>query len=232
VADILKKSSNIGAAKIALLMGDERLYRCLRAFHLGQSLGLDLPGEEAGILHPVERWSGISASRIAIGQGVAVTGLQMLGVLCSLANDGVLMRPYVVRRVQRADGSVVFEREPQVLGRTVTRETATLMRALLTRVTEPEGTGTRAAVEGFQVAGKTGTAQKPIGGVYSETDYMASFVGFLPADKPEIGIIVVVDNPQPLHTGGMVSAPVFGEIAEQTVRYLDIVPPSYAMTGP
>jgi cell division protein FtsI (penicillin-binding protein 3) len=142
------------------------------------------------------------------------------------------MRPYVVRRVQRADGSVVFEREPQVLGRTVTRETATLMRALLTRVTEPEGTGTRAAVEGFQVAGKTGTAQKPIGGVYSETDYMASFVGFLPADKPEIGIIVVVDNPQPLHTGGMVSAPVFGEIAEQTVRYLDIVPPSYAMTGP
>jgi cell division protein FtsI (penicillin-binding protein 3) len=119
-----------------------------------------------------------------------------------------------------------------VLGRTVTRETATLMRALLTRVTEPEGTGTRAAVEGFQVAGKTGTAQKPIGGVYSETDYMASFVGFLPADKPEIGIIVVVDNPQPLHTGGMVSAPVFGEIAEQTVRYLDIVPPSYAMTGP
>ena len=224
VADILKKSSNIGAAKIAIMLGSTKMDRYLRDFGIGRRLGLDLPGEESGILRPVSKWAAISTSRIAIGQGVAVTGIQMLGVLCAIANDGQLMKPYVIREVVAADGTVLLRRQPQVLSRPIRPDTAALMRNLLARVCEEGGTGVKAGVDGFRVGGKTGTAQKPVGGHYSETDYMASFVGFLPVDKPEIGMIVVFDEPQPLHTGGAVSAPVFGEIAEQAVRYLGIVP--------
>lgn len=224
VADVLKKSSNIGAAKIAIMMGDELLDKSLRAFMIGSRLGIDLPGEEGGIFRPLSSWSAISSSRIAIGQGVAVTPLQMLGVLCGIANDGRIMRPYVVKEVVSSSGTVLMRQTPQVLSQPIRPETAALMRKLLARVTEEGGTGVKASVDGFTVAGKTGTAQKPVGGRYSESDYMASFVGFLPAENPEIGMIVVVDEPQPLHTGGLVSAPVFGEVAEQAVRYLGLLP--------
>lgn len=229
VADVLKKSSNIGAAKIAIMLGNERLERYLREFNVGRKLGIDLPGEEGGILRPAAEWSAISSSRIAIGQGVAVTGLQMLGIMCGIANDGVMMRPFVVKQIVDPDGKVVLRNQPQTLGHPIGRETAALMRSLLTRVTEEGGTGAKAAIDGFKVAGKTGTAQKVVGGHYSETDYMASFVGFLPAEDPEIGMIVVMDEPQPLHTGGTVSAPVFGEVADQVVRYLGIIPPATAV---
>jgi cell division protein FtsI (penicillin-binding protein 3) len=224
VADILKKSSNIGAAKIAITLGNVKMDRYLRAFNVGSKLGIDLPGEEGGIYRPVAKWVPISSSRIAIGQGVSVTGLQMLSILCTIANDGVVMKPYVIKEVIASDGTVLLRRQPEALGRAIRTDTAALMRSLLARVCEEGGTGIKAGVDGFRVAGKTGTAQKVIGGHYSETDYMASFVGFLPAEKPEIGMIVVFDEPQPLHTGGAVSAPVFGEIAEQAVRYLGIMP--------
>jgi cell division protein FtsI (penicillin-binding protein 3) len=132
------------------------------------------------------------------------------------------MKPYVVRRVVRSDGAVLLDRKPEILGRPISAETAAVMTHLLTRVTEEGGTGRRACVAGYEVAGKTGTAQKVVHGVYSETDYVASFVGFLPADEPEIGIVVVIDEPQPLHVGGVVAAPVFSRIADQVVRYLDV----------
>jgi cell division protein FtsI/penicillin-binding protein 2 len=148
----------------------------------------------------------------------------MLGILCSIANDGVMMKPYVIREVVAADGTVLLRRQPEVLGRPIRADTAALMRSLLVRVCEEGGTGKAAQVDGFRVAGKTGTAQKLIGGHYSETAYMASFVGFLPAKKPEIGMLVVFDEPQPLHTGAQVAAPVFREIAEQAVRYLGLIP--------
>ena len=229
VADVLKKSSNIGAAKIGIMLGPERMDRYLRGFNIGHKLGIDLPGEESGILWPVSKWSAISSSRIAMGQGVAVTGLQMLGVLCGIANDGVIMKPYVVKRIVDADGKVVLNNVPHSLGNPIRSETAAVMRRLLTRVTEEGGTGVKATVDGFRVAGKTGTAQKVVGGHYSDYEYMASFVGFLPAENPEIGLIVVVDSPQPSHTGGAVSAPVFSEVAEQAVRYLGIIPPAAAV---
>jgi cell division protein FtsI (penicillin-binding protein 3) len=229
VADILKKSSNIGAAKIAIMLGNQRLDEYLRAFGIGRKLGIDLPGEEGGILRPVEKWAQISSSRIAIGQGVAVTGLQMLGMLCAIANDGVLMKPYVVKEVVAGDGTVLLRHEPEALGRPITPATATLMRRLLARVTQEGGTGVKACVDGFNVAGKTGTAQKPGRGGYSETDYMASFVGFLPAERPEFGMLVVLDEPQPLHTGGAVSAPVFGVVADSAARYLGLQPPPGAV---
>jgi len=224
VADGIKKSSNIMSAKIALGLGNRRFYGYLCAFGFGSRLGVDLPGEESGILHPVRSWSNISCSRLAIGQGVAVTALQMLGAFCAIANDGFLMRPYVVHRVVDRNGTVLLERAPEVLSRPIDGETAEIMRHLLRRVTEEGGTGRRACVEGYEVAGKTGTAQKAIGGVYSSEAHVASFVGFLPARNPEIGVIVVVDEPQPLHTGGVVAGPVFKRIAGETVRCLDIPP--------
>jgi len=227
VADGLKKSSNILTAKVALTLGDQRLYRYLRAFGLGSKRGIDLPGEENGILHPPNRWSGISSSRIAIGQGVALTALQMLGVVCAIANDGFLMRPYVVDSVSRSGGPLLLKCKPEVVARPITGKTAATMRTLLARVTEDGGTGRRARVAGYTVAGKTGTAQKPVNGVYSSSAHVASFVGFLPAENPEIALIVVVDEPRVKHTGGVVAAPVFSRIAGEAVRYLDIPPARY-----
>jgi cell division protein FtsI (penicillin-binding protein 3) len=200
------------------------MHRYLKAYGLGELTGIELPGEETGILHPVSKWRPISTTRIAIGQGVAVTALQMLGVLCAIANDGMLMKPYIVQRVVRPDGHVLFEQKPVVVSRPIRPETAAEMRRLLTRVTEEGGTGVRARVEGYSVGGKTGTAQKAIPGGYSDTLNMASFTGFIPAEDPQLAIIVVLDEPKDVHTGGAVAAPVFREIAEQSVRYLDIPP--------
>jgi len=220
VADILKESSNIGAAKIALELGAKRVEDYLRAFGVGRRTGIHLPGEEAGMLAPRSRWSGISITRIAMGHEVMVTALQMLNLVSAIANDGVLMRPYVVQSVVDKQKRVIYEAIPEVVERPLRPDTAAIMCKLLARVTEEGGTGTRAVPEGFSVAGKTGTAQKVVDGHYSTTENVASFVGFLPADDPIISIIVVVDNPQPVHTGGRVAAPVFREIAGQTMRYL------------
>jgi cell division protein FtsI (penicillin-binding protein 3) len=224
VADGLKKSSNILTAKVALTLGDERMYRYLKAFGVGDGLGIDLPGEERGILHPVSKWYGISSTRIAIGQGVCVTPLQMIGLMCTMANDGKMMRPYIVSHVRGSNGEILFQNTPKVLGRPISVETSSTMRRLLRRVTEDGGTGRRARVAGYEVAGKTGTAQKAVAGGYSSSANVASFVGFLPVDDPQIAVIVMVDEPQPAHTGGLVAAPVFSEIAGQTVRCLDIPP--------
>jgi len=224
VADGLKKSSNILAAKVALRLGDSQLEAYLRAFGFGRLLGVDLPGEEQGLLPPSKRWSKITGTRVAIGQGVAVTALQMLGAVCAIANDGFLMRPYVVHSVSDPRRGVLMQAQPEVLARPIRPQTAALMTKLLCRVVEPGGTGRRATVAGYRIAGKTGTAQKVVAGRYSESAYMASFVGFLPAEQPEIGIVVVIDEPQPYHTGGRVAAPIFKEIAGQAVRYLDIPP--------
>ena len=231
VRDIVKKSSNIGSAKIAIRLGKARLARYLSDFGLGQRTGIDLPGEERGILHPVGKWPGIAITRISIGQGIAVTGIQLLGVYCTIANGGVRMRPYVIKKVVGPAGNVLRSTRPEVLSRPITPRTAGQMRDMLARVTEKGGTGRRAAVEGIRVAGKTGTAQKPEHGGYSETNFVASFVGFVPADAPEIGILVVVDDPAEAYYGGLVAAPAFREIAEEAVRYLDISASGVELAG-
>lgn len=225
VADIIKKSSNIGAAKIALLLGDTRLYAYLKQFGIGERTGIELPGEEAGLLYPVSKWTALSPTRIAIGHEVAVTALQMLGVLCTIANDGVHMKPQIVQQVTDVDGRVLYQQTPVVVSQPIRPDTARLMKSLLVRVTEEGGTGARARVEGYTVGGKTGTAQKAIPGGYSDTLNMSSFMGFIPAEDPQLAIIVVLDEPSnDVRTGGYVAGPVFKEIAEQSVRYLDIVP--------
>lgn len=226
VADILKKSSNIGAAKIALKMGDEKVYQSLKAFGFGAQTDIDLPGEDAGILWNVNRWSKISATRLAMGHEILVTSMQILSALGAIANDGIRMRPLIIEKIVDADGKTIMEAIPEELGRPIRPETAKEMCRLLARVTQPGGTGTKAALRGYLVAGKTGTAQKvnlEEGGYYAHK-YIASFAGFLPVENPAISIMVVADDPQGSYYGGTVCAPYFQEIADQTVRYLRISP--------
>lgn len=225
VADILQKSSNIGTAKIALELGESRLESYLRAFGFGSPLGIDLPAEERGILHPHTRWSALCSTRIAIGQGVATTAIQMLAAINAIANDGYLMQPFVVHEVRSSQGEILYRGEPKVLRRPISAQTAAVTLAMMRRVTEAGGTGRAARLETVAVAGKTGTGQKPVDGRYSDTDYMATFVGFFPADNPDVSMIVVVDSPKPRYTGGAVAAPVFREVAEPMVRYLGLGDP-------
>ncbi len=231
LADVVQKSSNIGTAKLGVRMGDRLLYRYLRAFGFGERTGIDLPGEERGIVHPVGRWSRLDSSRIAIGQAVSVTPIQLLNALCAIANDGVLMRPHVVKEVRRADGKVLFQARPEALGRPVRAETAATVARMLQRVTEDGGTGRRARLDGYDVAGKTGTAQKVVDGVYSRTAYVASFAGFLPVEDPEIGILVLIDEPgtEAGYYGGLVAAPAFRQIAGEAALYLDVLPSRYRL---
>jgi len=225
-AQILAKSSNIGTAKIALRMSQQRLEQAIRDFGFGSPTGIELPGEEGGIVHPRRRWSAISVSRLAMGHEIAITGVQLVNALSATVNGGRLMRPAIISRVVDSRGRVIYEHEPEVVGHPIREETSILMRRLLEGVTQEGGTGTRARVEGFRVGGKTGTAQKPSpdGGYLSRANF-ASFVGFVPVDNPELAILVVVDEPVgDRRTGGAVAAPAFREITEQVVRYMGITP--------
>ena len=230
VADIIKKSSNIGAAKVALQMGDKKVYQSLRAFGFGDRTGLELPGEDAGIIWKTDRWTKMSITHIAMGHEVLVTSMQMLNAINSIANDGIRMKPFIIRKVVGGNGEIILAPQPQELNRPIRPESAKQMRRLLARVTQPGGTAPMAALPGYLVAGKTGTAQKvnlEQGGYYSDK-FMASFVGFLPVENPAISIIVVADDPQQGgYYGGTVCAPYFREIADQTVRYLRIPPEGF-----
>lgn len=223
VERIVAKSSNIGALKIGELVGAERYRAYLQAFGLGQLTDIDLPGEIVGILP--ERWSRIKLATVSFGQGVAVTPLQLACAYAALANDGMLMRPYVVSEVVNSRGEVVRANRPTPLRQVVQPETARRVRAVLERVVQPDATGWRAQVPGFRVAGKTGTSQKidPRGG-YSETGRIASFVGMVPAERPRLVILVVVDEPQGVTGGGAIAAPVFREIARRSLATLGIRP--------
>ncbi|MBP7275162.1 MAG: penicillin-binding protein 2 [Kiritimatiellae bacterium] len=225
VADILKKSSNIGTAKIALMLGEARAEKYLREFGFGSRSGIDLPGEEAGILHPASRWDRLTLSRMAMGHSVMATSLQIVNAFACLANDGERMRPAIVRRITNARGVVLEEFHPTPVARPIRPETARLMMKLLSRVTEDGGTGRRAAVPGYSVAGKTGTAEKVTDGRYDSSRNVASFVGVIPANSPRLAMIVVVDEPRTARgTGGLIAAPVFARIAGEALRYLDIPP--------
>ncbi|MBA4389163.1 MAG: hypothetical protein C0404_14415 [Verrucomicrobia bacterium] len=231
VADGLKKSSNIMTVKIANILGEKRVYTYMKAFGIGEKTGIDLPGEERGLLSNPSKWSKLSIGRIPIGQGVSVTSLQLLGVYAAIANDGYLMKPYVISEIRDKEGKVTYKGQPEVMARPISAETSALMRRLLARVTEEGGTGTKARIEGYEVAGKTGTAEKAVNGVYPPGVVVASFVGFFPAESPEVAMVFVVDEPQALHTGGVVAAPSFGKIGAQVVRYLDIQPSEYALAS-
>jgi cell division protein FtsI (penicillin-binding protein 3) len=219
-AQMIQKSSNIGAAKTGMLLGDQRLYRYLQAFGFGQRTDIDLPGEVGGLLKSPREWHRRSLASISMGQEVGVTPLQMVTAVSAIANDGVLMKPYVVAGVRDQKGQEVKEILPQVRRRTVSPATARMLTGIMEGVVT-SGTGTKAAIPGFRVAGKTGTAQKvdPRTGTYSSALSIGSFVGFVPADAPRLAIIVVIDEPQGEAWGGVVAAPVFRRVGEQVLTY-------------
>ena len=244
VHDVLVYSSNIGAAKLALQLGENRLYSYIKQFGFGDRTGIDLPGEIVGMVHPTKQWTKISITRIPMGQGVAVTPLQMVMAMGAIANQGKLMMPQIIHSITddhdvpiaefppvTVDGGICAEDvkqfPPVVVRQAVSPETVKEIVPALEDVVL-RGTAKHGAVEGYQVAGKTGTAQKvsPQGG-YMSGKYVVSFVGFLPAENPELVGIVMLDNAttrQGENYGGLVAAPIFSSIAGQAMRYLNIEP--------
>jgi cell division protein FtsI (penicillin-binding protein 3) len=223
---ILAYSSNIGIAKIALDLGKKNLYRGFRRFGFGEPTGLAVPGETAGILRHHRRWYEIDAATVSFGQGMSVTNVQLATAMSAIANGGRLMRPMLVRRLADGHGTTIEENKPQVRRQVVPRRVAKLVGQMLTAVTEPGGTAIEAAVDGYLVAGKTGTAQKAdyIHGGYAKDKWLASFIGFAPAERPAVVISVVIDEPAIAHYGGTVAGPVFRRIAEVTLRHMGIAP--------
>jgi cell division protein FtsI/penicillin-binding protein 2 len=224
VEQIITKSSNIGAAKVGIKMGESRLYDYIHNYGFGSRTGLPLQGEIGGIVHPVKKWSKVSIARIPMGQGIAVTSLQMMMAMCAIANKGVLMQPMLVERLEDRDHIVVDKYSPQRVRRVISEAAAEeMVTALKTVVTK--GTAIKAAMTNYTVAGKTGTAEKSGGPEgYLKGKYFASFIGFFPADNPEICISVVMDEPKHGYYGGQIVAPVFKQIAEAAANYLNIRP--------
>ncbi|MBW1769961.1 MAG: penicillin-binding protein 2 [Deltaproteobacteria bacterium] len=233
--DIIKYSSNIGAAKVGKKIGPAYLYHKLEEFGLGEKSGIDCPGETPGSLRPVGSWTEIDAATICFGQGVSLSALQLGVAVSTVANGGLMMKPYLVHKIADVQGRTIKSVEPTPLRRVISRENARRLTRMMMRIVEEEdGTGVQAAVRGYHVAGKTGTAQKadPAGGGYAAGKYVASFVGFAPAENPEIVVLVAIDEPREEYYGGVVSAPVFRRIVRETLRYLkvpsELVTPEHA----
>jgi cell division protein FtsI (penicillin-binding protein 3) len=227
VRDLAKFSSNVGFIKIGQMLGRDRLHAYLRNFGFGSPSGYGGTSDSPGVLRPPRDWPDITLANISFGQGVAVTAIQLTAATAAIGNRGVLMRPRIVSSLLDSEGKVVERVPPTPIRRVVSEETATQVIDALSGVVEPDGTGARAWMYDYNVAGKTGTAQKPdfLGG-YAENRWIASFVGLAPAERPTLCVLVAVDEPQGLYYGGRVAAPAFKSIAERSLNYLD-VPPSY-----
>jgi cell division protein FtsI/penicillin-binding protein 2 len=226
VEEILFHSSNIGAAKVGLRMGPARLYEYIRRYGFGRKTEIALPGEVSGIAHPLARWNSLSITRIPMGHEIAVTPLQMLMAINTIANNGVRMKPMIVKSIVSEDGATVLQYQPRAVGPVIAPHTSELMATALRKVVGPEGTAPKAAVQGFDVAGKTGTAQKVENGQYVRK-YYSSFIGYFPASNPEISILVSLDDPVGgAYYGGSVAGPVFRAVAEKIAEYLGMVPQS------
>jgi cell division protein FtsI (penicillin-binding protein 3) len=218
VDEIISKSSNVGTITLAQKLGATRLSQWVKRFGFGVETGVDFPGETQGIVPPLERWSGSTIGTLPIGHGVAVTPVQMAAAYATVANEGVWLRPHVVARVGSAERPAVAAR--RVLSPEVARQVMAMMRDVVV-----EGTGQEAALPGYQVAGKTGTAAKPDpSGGYSTSEYVASFVGVVPATDPRLVVLVTIDEPHGAIWGGVVAAPAFAEIARFALQYLEIPP--------
>lgn len=222
--EVIEKSSNIGTVKVAQKLGSAELYRQIKQFGFGDLTNVELPGEAAGFVRPPSQWSGTSIYAIPMGQEISVTPIQMASAISVIANGGELVKPRIIRAIQDKKGEVIKRYESTVIRRVLSKKTTDVMRDILSGVVS-DGTGRLAKVEGYEVAGKTGTSQK-IGadGRYSHSKFFASFVGFAPADDPKIVVVVVLDEPRPFYYGGVVAAPVFSRIVRDTLRYLDIKP--------
>jgi cell division protein FtsI (penicillin-binding protein 3) len=222
---IIKYSSNIGTVKFSAVTGPKYLFDTLRKFGFGEKTGIDCPGETAGSLSPYQRWTTVDAGTISFGQGISVSALQLITAISAVANKGILMKPYAVQAVTDYHGRLIKSFAPKIVRRVISEKTAgTLTRIMKTVITEG-GTGVNAALDGYSVCGKTGTAQKiDENGRYSNEKFIASFVGFAPVAAPKIAVLVVVDEPQKEHFGSAVAAPAFKTIAQKTLDYMNISP--------
>jgi cell division protein FtsI/penicillin-binding protein 2 len=217
---VIEESSNIGTVKVAQILGADTVYRYLKAFGFGSKLGIDLSGEISGMIKPPRAWSKTSISAIPIGQEVGVTALQLASAISVIANGGQLMKPYIIDSVRDKQGRIIKQNKPVLIRKVISVDTAMRIKKILTGVVE-EGTGKMAKVSGFSAAGKTGTAQKlEPNGAYSHTKFVASFIGFAPAEDPLLAIVVTVDEPHPYYFGGVVAAPVFQKVAGDAIRYI------------
>lgn len=222
--DVIVKSSNIGTVKAAMRLGERALYRYIKAYGFGSLTGIDMPGEINGIIHPLNLWSKYSITAIPMGQEVAVTPIQLASCISAIANGGLLIKPRLVSKIIDSKGETIKEFEPIIKRRVISEETSRKLKQILQGVVG-RGTGKRAKLEGYDAAGKTGTSQKvEPSGRYSHSRFVASFAGFAPVENPVISICVMIDEPHPAYFGGTVSAPVFKEIAQSTLSYLEVEP--------
>ena len=222
---IIKYSSNIGAVKVAEMIGPERLYSTLRGFGFGEKTGIDCPGETSGSLSPYRTWSKIDLGAIAFGQGVSVSAIQLITAASAIVNDGVVMKPYIVQAITDQNGRLVKKFNPSPVRNAISKSTAATLRRIMHTVTTEGGTGVNAALERYSVAGKTGTAQKiDDQGTYAKGKYMGSFIGFTPVENARLAILVIIDEPQKDYYGGIVAAPAFKIIAHETLNYLNAPP--------
>lgn len=227
--DIIKFSSNIGAAKIGEKVGPEKLYQTLRNFGFGERTGIDSPAETAGMLMPPKRWADIDTAAISFGHGMSVSAVQLVSAVSAIANDGILMKPRIVQAVTDRQGQIVQQFPPEPVRRAVSSATARTVRDILQTVMLPGGTGVSGSLEGYTACGKTGTARKvDESGHYASDRHVASFVGFAPVEAPQVTVLVVIDEPRGQIYGGAVAAPVFRKIAQATLNYLNVPPRSGA----
>lgn len=219
--EVIEQSSNIGTTKVAQMIGPELVYKYVRLYGFGSKLGVDLPGEISGMIKEPRFWSSTSIGAVPIGQEVGVTSLQLVSAFSVIANGGQLMKPYIIEEIRDKQGEVIKKTSPVLIRKAVSLDTAARLKKLLTGVVE-EGTGKMAKMPGFTAAGKTGTAQKlEPNGAYSHSKFIASFIGFAPAEDPLIAIAVILDEPHPDYFGGVVAAPVFKNVAADVIRYLN-----------
>ncbi len=218
--EVIENSSNIGTSKAAQKLGAPKLYKYVKAFGFGQKTGIEFPGEVTGMVKDLKRWSGLSITAVPMGQEVGVTALQLACAMSAIANGGRLMKPYVTLEIRDPSGNAVKKFEPQVVREVLSPETAARVRKILVGVVE-NGTGKLAKSKEFTSGGKTGTAQKiEPNGTYSHSKFNASFVGFAPAEDPQLVIAVIIDEPRGYYYGGVISAPVFKAIAADSLKYL------------
>lgn len=223
VQKIIKYSSNIGAIKMSEMIGPQSFHKTLTKFGFGSKSGIDCPGETSGSLSSYKRWSKIDAGAISFGHGISVSALQLVSAVSAIANKGVVMKPYIVQAIEDRNGEYIKQVKPQKLRQAISEQTAATVAKMMRTVVEKGGTGVRADLEGYPVCGKTGTSEKlDKKGSYTTDAYMASFVGFTPAENPQLAIAVIIDEPKDKYYGGIVAAPAFREIAREILNYLNI----------
>lgn len=226
IDQIIKFSSNIGAAKIAETIGEKALYNCLVKFGFGNKTEVGCPGETSGNLIPYRKWSKIDTGAIAFGQGVSVSALQLITGISAIANDGNLMKPMLIKKIISDQGEDLTVYHPETIRQVVSSQRARQIKKMMSRAVEEEGTGIKAAMDGYTVCGKTGTAQKASKDRkgYSKGKYISVFAGFAPEDNPELAILIIIDEPQKQYYGGDVAAPAFKTIMTESFSYLNIPP--------